>query len=109
MVPPMRRELVAQLQHHALRSFFADARNLGEPRNIVASDRRGHFIRRHPAENGDRQLRPDTAHRHQFLEQLLFGGTQKSIQRNDVFAHVGVNVKRRLRRRLAGNPEKSAH
>src|SRR3954453_23896030 len=93
-------ELVAQLKYHALGGFFADARNFCKRCDVIAADSRNHFLCLHAAQNGDRELGADAAHRDQPLEQFSFLRTKKTVERKCVFADVRVNVERDLAARV---------
>ena len=76
--------------------FLPDAGNARQPRNIVAANGSHHFVGGHATQDRDRQLGADAAHRDQFLEQQFLRGTQKSVERDQVFAHMRVDVQRDL-------------
>src|ERR1700740_1134776 len=52
--------------------------------------------RGHAAQDGDGQLRPDPIHTDKLFKKMLLGQPEKSIKRDLIFAHVGMNMKRNL-------------
>ena len=99
-------EPIAQLEDDALGRLLADPRNAGQTRDVAALDGAQHLPRIHAGENGDRQLRADSADADQPLEQLPLELRQKPVQLQCVLADVGVDAQRDLGAYIAGVVER---
>ena len=80
--------------YRRLGRLLTDARNAGETCKVIAANRVDHFIRGHAAEYGDRELRSNATDRDQLFKKTFFSRPKESIERNRVFAHMGMNVQR---------------
>src|SRR5215469_7395698 len=87
-------ELVTKLEHHALGGFLADAGNARERTDVVALDRSNHRVRRHAAQDRDRQPGPDAADADQLFKELLLLAAQEAKKRERIFAHMRVDKHR---------------
>ena len=86
------REFVAEFEDHALGGLFADAGNASDAGDVVVADGSDHFVGGHAAEDGDGELWTDAAYCDQLFEELFFGGTEESVERDLIFADVSVDV-----------------
>src|SRR5262249_47931680 len=87
-------ELVTKFEHHALGGFLADAGNSRQRTDVVALDRSNHRVRRHAAQDRDRQPGPNAADADQLLKELLLLAAQKAKKRKRIFAHMCVDKQR---------------
>ena len=85
-------QFVLQLDNKALRQLFADARNPGKLCMILGTNCLYGALGRQAAQDLDRQLRSDTAHRDQTLKEPLFLAIEKSEERDLILAHLRVDV-----------------
>src|SRR5262249_53716299 len=88
-----RTELLLQLHDHPLRRLLTDAGNRQEARGVLQRNGPAQLVRRRAGHDRERDLRADTRHREEQLEQLALGGLGKGEELQRVLAHVEVGLK----------------
>src|SRR3954454_14418460 len=87
-------QLVAQLEHDAVRRFFPDARNRRQLPHVASRHGLGEIGRIDARQNLLRQRRSDARDRDQLLERELLLTRRESVKRKRVLANVRVNRER---------------
>ena len=90
------RQTILQFENDPLRCFFADAGDVGQPRDVAALDRFDELERFEAGQHRERELRSNAPDADQPFEQLLLEPRRETIKRDRVFAHVRVDAQREL-------------
>ncbi len=99
------RQPILQFQDDALRRFFADARDCGQPPDVTSLDRANQFERLDPRQHRERDLRSNAADTDQPLEEFLLERRGEAVERERVLPYVRVRPERDVRAGVAEHVE----
>jgi len=90
-------KFIFQLDDHALGGFAADSWDAREAGDIAGADRGDEFVHVHAGKNFESEGRANAGSAEEQFKKMLFAGGEKSIERESVFADMGVNEQRDFR------------